>query len=124
MFNIIGSLKTKTFGSVANVVVGCDWNYTVSLGGCDFRFNGSSDFDYNPDSPFIEYVNLTQETVIGWVQSTISQGELDFYSEKAQEHLDAFNENGEVPRLTDVWAEYTIEQNQDTPWVTEEETND
>lgn len=115
MFSIVNRLKTKTFEGVENIVIGADWIYTISLGGCDFRFHGSSAFEYNPDSLFIAYPEITEQTVIGWIESHVSQAELAFYAEKAQEHLDAFKE---VPKHTDVWAVYKVEQNQEVPWKT------
>lgn len=54
-------------GDVQNFVIRAHWAYTGELDDKTAGFGGTSSFTYDPDNPFINYNDLTNEIVSEWV---------------------------------------------------------
>ena len=116
---IDGKLKTATIDGVSNIVTQAKWyidivrdDYTMHIKG------GVANFEYNPSNPFIEYADLTEATVVGWVTGSMSTEELAFWEKVESMNLDS-EDNHSDRRAThfDVMAQYVpTPQEQDTPW--------
>ncbi|MDA9953477.1 hypothetical protein N9D61_03950 [Planktomarina sp.] len=116
---IDGKLKTATIDGVSNIVTQAKWyidvvrdEYTMHIKG------GVANFEYNPSNPFIEYANLTEDTVVGWVTSSMTPEELAFW-EKVESMNVTSEDNYSDRRAThfDVMAQYVpAPEEQDTPW--------
>lgn len=116
---IEGKLKTVTIDGVSNIATQAKWyidivrdDYTMHIKG------GVANFEYDPSNPFIEYADLTEDTVVGWVTSSMTSEELTFW-EKVESMNLASEDNHSDRRAThfDVSAQYKPQpEEQDTPW--------
>jgi hypothetical protein len=64
---------TDTANNIANVVNSVYYrvNDTDSDSGISVGMSDNVRIEYNPNDPFIQYANLTPNTVISWVQQTL-----------------------------------------------------
>lgn len=92
MFKINGNLRTATIDGVNNVVTGVDWICTATTNLATAQIQGSVEFEYNPESPFVEYENLNEDVVVGWVTSKLGTDAISFYEEKAQTAANEYSE--------------------------------
>ena len=116
---IDGKLKTATIDGVSNIVTQAKWyidivrdDYTMHIKG------GVANFEYDPNNPFIEYADLTENTVVGWVTGSMTPEELAFWEKVESVNL-ASEDNHSDRRAThfDVSAQYKPQpEEQDTPW--------
>jgi len=118
-WTIIEDLKTDTIDGVENVVVQARWNYEYVNGTATCSTNRLIDFAYNPSAPFIQYADLTEATVVGWVKSTLGPDAVTFYETTVQTKLDEAIASGETPRSMFIACEYTPTANQPAPWAAE-----
>lgn len=118
---IVSPLKTETVNGVANVVTQVNWyihtvtdNYELTLNG------GVANFAYDPDAPFVQFADLDEATVVGWVQSSLSADELEFWNSFEQRELAYYDdiERHGVSRQVTAFATYTPQDNgvQAAPW--------
>jgi len=86
---------------VVNVLwtlAGVDGEYTASIG-------GNTVFDSQQASPFIPYDQLTQETVVGWVQSNLGEQGIANYEANVQGQIDSMINPPVSPQNTPLpWA--------------------
>lgn len=82
--------KTNT-ANLNNVVVGTRWLCTgTDEEGNEGTFNGATPFkasDVDPNN-FIDWNNLTEATVMGWVQDVLNHGALDHVQSQIQKQID------------------------------------
>jgi hypothetical protein len=105
----ITSLKVKDEGLHKNAVVQTYWQKTgIDEEGNEGTFSGATPFTSNevPDGEFISFDELTEETVIGWIQSVV----VDSYEEHVNSKI-----NEEIQAKANPVTEAKL------PWVTEEE---
>ncbi|MGB1978989.1 MAG: hypothetical protein ACPHNW_15410 [Pseudoalteromonas tetraodonis] len=118
---IEGELKTQTVNGVANIVSQAHWfietvrsNYTLKIHG------GVCDFNYNPANPFIEYASLDEATVVGWVTSTMTAAESEYWNTletKELEYLDDDERRGAATAI-ECFGEYKpTPATQAAPWA-------
>ena len=118
-WTIVEDLKTETINGVANVVTQARWNYEYVNGTSKCSTNQLLDFPYDPSAPFIQYADLTEATVVGWVKSTLGSDAVTFYENTVQTKLDEAIAAGEAPRSMFISCEYTPTTNQPAPWAAE-----
>ena len=96
------TLNTPDPGYVVNCIwtlTGVDGEYTASI-------QGNTLFDSQQADPFIPYNELTQELVIGWVQSNLGPVGISNYEANVQGQIDSminppvFPENTPLPWST------------------------
>lgn len=112
-----GDLVTANIDGHQNVVIQVPWVCQTSSEGITVNMHGKTDLAYNPSSPFIQYDDLTQDEVIGWVQSAIGPEGVAFYETKAQQQLDIqLNNPDRGGTVFECWATYVPVQNKPAPW--------
>ena len=117
-WKVKGDLVTKTVGQNVNVVSQVNWVCIAQSGEVTINMNGTTDLDYDPSNPFIQYRDLTEAQVIGWVKSVIGQDAVAFYEQKAQELLDVeLNDEERTGSVFECWSKYEPKQNQPAPWA-------
>lgn len=90
----ITQMTKKTVGDNDNVVLHARWELigTESTTGTQGRFVGATplDFDSSSTDEFVQYGDLTQELVIGWVSSSVTgpRGYWDHIEEQIQKKID------------------------------------
>lgn len=119
MFRINGNLRTATINGVANVVTGVDWICSAVSNLATAEVHGSTEFDYDAEAPFIQYENLSEDIVIGWVTSQLGEDAVAFYEERAtttaNEYSEEFPEIESVLHVTCVYTPPLAEQA--PPWA-------
>lgn len=115
-WKIIGDLTTETIDGVPNVVTGCEWGYELADAVRTVTMRGTVTFTYNPASPFIQYADLTEATVVGWVQGVLGPDAVAFQEAKAVEML-ALQTEQEGPINSNCWAVYTQVEDKPAPWA-------
>lgn len=86
------SLKKTDAANLSNVVVGTRWECT----GTDEEsntglFNGATTFSATAVDPnnFVDWNNLTEEIVLGWIQDVLNRGGMDHVQAQIQKQIDA-----------------------------------
>ena len=72
-------------GAYSDVIVQVYWTKTGSQDGKTAVFNGCSSFSLNVEGEFIPYESVTDEMVIGWIESAVDQ---DHVNNRIEELLD------------------------------------
>jgi len=54
-----------------DVVITVHWRQNATNGTYNATVHGAVGLTYDPDSPFTQYADLTQDQVIGWVQDVL-----------------------------------------------------
>jgi hypothetical protein len=88
----ITSLKVKDEGLHKNAVVQTYWQKTgIDEEGNEGTFSGATPFTSNevPDGEFISFDELTEETVIGWIQSVVVDSYEEHVNSKINEEIQA-----------------------------------
>jgi len=118
-WSILGSLKTETIGGVQNVVIGATWQYGYTNGEIEGYITQDIGFTYNPSSPFIQYSDLTEETVVGWVKSTLGADAVSYYETELATVTDTAAASEDPPRKIWHMCQYSAESDQAAPWAAE-----
>ena len=88
----ITQMTKKTVGDNENVVLHVRWELTgtESTTGTSGKFVGATplDFDSSSTDEFVQYGDLTEETVIGWIQNVVVDGYWDHVVEKITEEIE------------------------------------
>lgn len=91
---INGNLVTQTIGGQQNVVTAIPWACEATVGKVTASVQGTVSLAYNPSNPFVQYANLTEEEVLGWITTALGgQDALDFYTSVAVERATAADAN-------------------------------
>lgn len=53
-----------------NVVYRAHWTLSATDGASSYTYPGKTLIGYNPDSPWLEYDNLAEDEVLGWISKT------------------------------------------------------
>jgi hypothetical protein len=116
---IEGQLLTEDIGSVTGFVKEVRWAYQYENDGVVGEINDTIDFEYDPNTPFIPFADLTQEQVVQWVKDALGSDAVSFYEDKVAEVVDAAVASEDPnPRKMFITAFYVgSEQNQDQPWA-------
>ena len=87
-------------------VVRVFWNLTGVDGQTSVSQAGSVDFLQNQEqSGFVPYDQLTEEMVIGWVQTALGEGAIAQYQNNIQTQIDLLNNPASLPEYTPLpWA--------------------
>jgi hypothetical protein len=65
-----------------NVVCGVNWTCAGVDGNFSYSYYGGTSVELDPNEPFIPYDQLTEDEVIGWVQSALGpEGIAEVYAE-------------------------------------------
>ena len=68
-------LRKQNYGELSDVIIGTNWKVTLTDDeGFEGSFTGATPFkpeDLNKDG-FVDYKDLTEELVLGWVKNTVS----------------------------------------------------
>lgn len=99
----IKSLSTKKEGSYTNAVVQTYWNVI----GTDSQnktaaFDGATPFTTNGQSGFIEFENLQETDVLGWIKDQVIGSYADHIMEQIYQKLDA--QYNQISNVTLPWA--------------------
>lgn len=116
---INGDLVTQNIDGNQNIVTAVPWACEATVGKVTASTQGVVSLTYNPSSPFIQYPDLTQQEVLGWVTTALGgQAAVDFYNEIVLEKATSFDEDPEnKATFLFVTAVYKAPaQSQPTPW--------
>jgi len=118
IWTVDGDLQTETIDGVSNVVTAVPWKVEVTVGSVTAVCRKSQALAYNPESPFIDYPDLTQETVIGWVRDALGAEGVAHYEAACTHHATRQNDNEEYSNTeTEVFAVYEPSPTtQAVPW--------
>lgn len=117
-WKVTGDLVTATIDGQQNVVVQVPWACSTSQDGVTVNMKGKTDLAYTPGSPFIQYQDLTEAEVIGWVQAALGPAGVSFYESKTQESLDVeLADPNRTGTVFDCWSKYVPATNQPAPWA-------
>ena len=86
------SLKKTSGANLTNVVIGTQWQLKgVDADGIEGIFSGATPFDLSKvDSEnFIDYNNLTEETVLNWIKPIVTGGYWDHVNEQILKEIDS-----------------------------------
>lgn len=86
------SLKKQTVGELNNIVVQTYWKKIgTDEDGNEGTFSGATPFDPDAVDPenFTTYENLTQEQVLGWIQSVVTGSYEEHVNGKILEQINA-----------------------------------
>lgn len=105
----ISQLTKRTEQGTDNVIVHCRWELvgTESTTGTEGKFAGATPLTYDPanSASFVEYDNLTQENVIGWLESIVVDSYWDHVTERIQEQIDDIDDPADEVNDEDLpWA--------------------
>jgi len=86
----VTGLKTKTEGDNVNAVVQTYWTKTGTDGTNTGVFNGATPFTSVdvPAGEFVAFEDLTEETVLGWIQATVTGGYEEHVNGQIQKQID------------------------------------
>ena len=87
----ITSIKRKDTSTLSNIIVQTYWKKTgTDENGNTGSFSGATPFDLSTVDPenFVAYENLTEEMVLGWIQSVVVGGYEEHVNEKIAEEID------------------------------------
>jgi hypothetical protein len=116
-WKVKGNLVTANIDGHQSVVVQVPWICTTTSQGVTVNMNGKTDMTYNPANPFIQYQDLTEAQVIGWVQSTLGPDGVAFYESKTQEMLELeLADEQRTGTVFECFSKYTPIQKQPAPW--------
>jgi hypothetical protein len=85
------SLKKTNAANLSNVVVGTRWDCTgTDEEGNSGVFNGATKFSPTAIDPnnFVDWNNLTEETVLSWIQDVLNRGGMDHVQAQIQKQID------------------------------------
>jgi hypothetical protein len=92
----VTQMTKKTVGDNENVVLHVRWELigTESSTGTEGKFNGATplDFDASSTDEFVQYGDLTEELVIGWIQDIVVDGYWDHVVERIQEQIERIDD--------------------------------
>lgn len=87
----ITSIKRKDTSTLSNIIVQTYWKKTgTDENGNSGYFCGATPFDLSTVDPdnFVAYEDLTEEMVLGWIQSTVVGAYEEHVNEKIAEEID------------------------------------
>ncbi len=116
---INGDLITQNIDGHQNVVTAVPWACEATVGKVTASVQGVVALAYNASSPFVQYPDLTQQEVLGWVTTALGgQPAVDFYNAVALEKATAADANPEnKATFLFVTAVYQAPaQSQPAPW--------
>ena len=118
-WTVDGNLTTETIDGVANVVTEVPWQLSLTVGDVTAVCKGRQKLNYDSGSPFIQYSDLTQATVIGWVKNAMTADGVSFYETACTHHATRQNNSPNYSNTTtEVFAEYIPpESDQPVPWA-------
>lgn len=99
MNNYVWKIKNLEYAISAdgksNVVNNISWGLTGSNGSFSITTNGSQDIAFNPNASFINYSDLTENIIIGWLEASMGANEINkikqFIDAQIQLHIDTKN---------------------------------
>lgn len=104
----VEKLHTKTINAVPQVIVKVDWRLEkIDANEKYCKLNTkTTELEYNPDSPFIAYADLTEEQIITWVKNALGTDEVSFWENFISEQYERFiNETlVENPQARGTWV--------------------
>lgn len=86
------SLKRKNTDSIQNIIVQTQWKKIgTDANGNVGEFSGATPFDLSTVDPdnFVSYEDLTEEMILGWIQSIVVGSYEEHVNEKIAEQIDA-----------------------------------
>lgn len=116
---INGDLITQNIDGNQNIVTAVPWACEATVGKVTASVQGTVSLKYNPSNPFVEYPELTQQEVLGWVTTALGgQDAVDFYDAVVLEKATTFDEDPEnKATFLFVTAVYQAPaQSQPIPW--------
>ena len=88
----ITQITKKTVGDIENVVLHVRWELkgTESTTGTSGTFAGATPLDFDPSSndEFVQYGELTEELVVGWLENIVVDSYWDHVVERIQKQID------------------------------------
>ena len=85
------SLKKTSTNALQDVIVQTHWECTgTDSDGHSGTFHGATPFDLNTVDPahFTVYSDLTEETVLGWIQAVVVDGYKEHIDQQIQKQID------------------------------------
>jgi len=116
---INGNLVTQNIDGNQNIVTAVPWACETTVGTVTASVQGTVSLKYNSASPFVEYPELTEQEVLGWVTTALGgQEAVDFYNEVVLEKATSFDSKPDnKATFLFVTAVYKAPaQSQPTPW--------
>jgi hypothetical protein len=118
IWTVDGDLQTETIDGVSNVVTAVPWKVEVTVGSVTAVCRKSQSLAYDPANPFVDYPNLDQETVIGWVKNALGEAGVTHYEDACTFHANRHDQSDDYSNVTtEVFAEYKpAPTTQTVPW--------
>jgi len=92
----VTQMTKKTIGDNENVVLHVRWELkgTDSITGTSGKFSGATplDFDSSSTDEFVQYGDLTEEMVIGWIQNVVVNSYWDHVVERITEQIERIDD--------------------------------
>ena len=106
----INQLTKRTESGTDNVVVHCRWELIGTEGttGTVGKFNGATPLEYDSTSTssFVPYEDLTEDDVVGWLETIVVNDYWDHVTERIQEQINQTDDPAdEVSSESLPWAE-------------------
>ena len=110
--------RNITVGNLENVVKTVKWELTgTSDAGYVGRFHGNSTLNFNPENDFTPFEQLTEEQIIGWIESHLDETEMAAYKRAVDLEIERQAEPVE-DHVIDIWTKPVTES--ETESTTEE----
>ena len=105
----ITQMTKKTIGDIQNVVLHVRWELTgtESSTGTSGKFAGATPLDFDPSSndEFVQYGDLTEEMVIGWIKNVVVDSYWDHVVERITEQIEKIDDpEEEVNEMALPWS--------------------
>jgi hypothetical protein len=102
--------KKPSLSDLDNVVVHCRWELigTESTTGTTGQFSGATPLELDPDNTgsFVAFEDLTEEIVVGWLESIVVDDYWNHVTERIQEQIDKVDDPVEELESSSLpWAE-------------------
>lgn len=83
----ICSLSTTTFGNHSQVVTRVNWRLIGEDGNVSSYVDGVANIEYKESASFSQYKDLTKDTIVEWLTSTIGEEAIEKYKTHIQLEL-------------------------------------
>jgi hypothetical protein len=85
------NLKRKNTDTIQNIIVQTNWKIGTDENGNVGSFSGATPFELSTVDPdnFVSYEDLTEEMVLGWIQSVVIGSYEEHVNEKIAEQIEA-----------------------------------
>lgn len=109
--------NTKTINGQANCVFRLDWSLEGTDGNFGASHNGILNLETENIENFIEFDNLTQEIVEGWVTAALGESTIVLYKEIIETRIKELNDQSAATVRTAPWIPEPVMEPEPEPAV-------